>query len=106
MIEFLQDLLFFCQQLSHIDFTWPGYNCTSLLVLFGLPFYNVSRKGFTGLFREASLRLRGFVEQWEQDHKAASLPERAFHFDSPPVLLDNALGNRETQSHPWLDARV
>src|SRR5712691_11689860 len=51
MIEFLQDLLLFWRQISHIDFTWPSYGSTSLFVICCLAFYNVSRKGFTALFR-------------------------------------------------------
>ena len=46
------------------------------------------------------------VEQWERDRKAASLPKRALHLDRPAVLFDNAQGNREAKSHPWLDASV
>jgi hypothetical protein len=46
------------------------------------------------------------VEQWERDRKAASLPKRALHLDRPAVLFDNAQGNREARSHPWLDGSV
>lgn len=34
MVKFLQDLVLFCRQLSHVDFTWPGYDDTSLFVGF------------------------------------------------------------------------
>jgi hypothetical protein len=49
---------------------------------------------------------RLLVEQWERDRKAASLAKRTLHLDSPAVLLDNAQGNREAKSHPWLDGSV
>jgi hypothetical protein len=50
VIKFLQDLLLFWRHLSHVDFTWPGYDYTSVIVSFRCSFYHVSRKGFTALF--------------------------------------------------------
>ena len=52
MVKFLDHLLFCGLQIAHVDFTWPGYGSTSLIVVFALSFYNVSRRGFTALFRK------------------------------------------------------
>ena len=52
MIKFLDHLLLSGLQIAHVDFTWPGYVSTSLIVVFSLSYYNVSRRGFTAVFNE------------------------------------------------------
>ena len=58
MVKFLDLLLLSGLQIAHVDFTWPGYGSTSLIVVFALSFYNVSRRGFTALFRNKARRLK------------------------------------------------
>ncbi len=60
MGKFLDHLLLSGLQIAHVDFTWPGYGRTSLIVVFGLSFYNVSRKGFTALFSQIILSINSF----------------------------------------------
>jgi hypothetical protein len=56
MVEFLDHLLLSGFQIAHVDFTWPGYGSTSLIVVLGLSFYNISRRGFTALCSVAQVR--------------------------------------------------
>jgi hypothetical protein len=55
MGKFLDHLLLSELQITHADFAWPGYGSTSLIVVFGLSFYHVSRRGFTALCRSEKI---------------------------------------------------
>jgi hypothetical protein len=44
-------------QIGHIDFTRPDHDSPSLIVVFGLSFHNVFRRGFTALFSSPLPRL-------------------------------------------------